>query len=337
MYDLHLLKTRLPEYLRAIGCDLSFTTDDHFETPCPIHGGVKKNFHADRKHTGEWLWVCRSGCGGDGGTVLDLHARTHDLDAKTSRCIAGTAEVAGLQPGTISKPPPTKPKPRKLELPTLDGGSPDEIEKVARNRRLNPYAVEMAVKLGSLRFATVCGERSWILTDAGNKIAEARRLDGEPFPEVGSLGQRKAHTLRGSSKSWPVGLHLDHGPAEQARKIMLVEGGPDYLAAFHFMVHFKALGLQPVAMLGASTFIDPEAVEILARRRVRIYAHHDPKNSAGMTAARRWFRQLRDAGCAVDGFSFEGIKRTDGKPVTDLNDLALADEQGRKIWKEVLP
>ena len=39
----------------------------------------------------------------------------------------------------------------------------------------------------------------------------------------------------------------------------------------------------------------------------------------------------------MDGFSFAGPKRTDGKPVTDLNDLLLADEESRKAWEGVLP
>lgn len=338
-YDLHLLKCRLPEYLRAIGCQLSFTSDDHFSTACPIHNGTKKKFHADRQPNGEWVWICRTGCGGEGGTVLDLHARRHGLNARTRQNIAGTAEAIGIQSGTEIKPPPPppKPKPRKLELPALDRGTPEEIELVASHRGIQPYALEIAIEVGTLRFGTVCGKRSWILTDAAGKIAEARRIDGKPFEAVGSHAERKAHTARGSSKAWPVGLHLDHGPAEPGRGILLTEGGPDYLAALDFLCRFKRQGWQPVSMLGASTQIDTEALEILAGRRVRIYAHHDPKNSAGMTAARRWFRQLREAGCEVDGFSFAGPKRTDGKPVTDLNDLLLADEESRKAWEGVLP
>jgi hypothetical protein len=52
---------------------------------------------------------------------------------------------------------------------------------------------------------------------------------------MASLGERKSHSLRGSSKQWPVGL-LPPGfekpwLKEHVRKILLVEGGPDYLAA----------------------------------------------------------------------------------------------------------
>lgn len=97
-FDLHALKCLLPEYLRAHGCELFFRGDDHFKTACPIHGGVKRNFHADRLPDGEWVWNCRSGCGGDGGSVIDLHARLNGLDAKTARCIAGAAEILRIKP-----------------------------------------------------------------------------------------------------------------------------------------------------------------------------------------------------------------------------------------------
>lgn len=225
---------------------------------------------------------------------------------------------------------------RELKLPALDAGSTGEIEALARSRGILPYAVEIAVKIGTLQFGQVCGKRSWILIDASRKLAEARRLDGKPFDAVGSLPTRKPHTLKGSSKSWPFGLTLADGIADPMAAILLVEGGPDYLAAFDFLIRDKRQGFQPVAMLGKSNRIPADALEVMAGRRVRIYPHHDP-GGGGMEAAEGWFRQLRNAGCTVDGFSFEGLTREDGQPVTDLNDLLLADEASRATWKGLLP
>lgn len=99
------MKRCLPQYLRAIGCELSFSNDDKFTTACPIHGGVKKNFHAHRMHDGKWVWTCRSRCSGDGGTTLDLHARLHGLDAKTRQCVAGAAELVRITPDDTGSAP----------------------------------------------------------------------------------------------------------------------------------------------------------------------------------------------------------------------------------------
>lgn len=233
------------------------------------------------------------------------------------------------------RPSPARPK-RELKLPSLDHGDDQEIEALARNRGIQPYAIKIALDIGTLRFAKVCDHRSWLLLDASGKLAEARRLDGKPFEAIGKLPARKAHTLAGSSKAWPLGLTLKHGPPEPGRTILLVEGGPDYLAAFDFLIRGRRKGFQPVAMLGKSNQIPSDALDSMSRRRVRIFPHHDP-GGGGMAAAKGWFEQLSRAGCTVDGFSFEGLTRTDGRPVTDLNDLLLADEASRAVWKGVLP
>jgi hypothetical protein len=238
-------------------------------------------------------------------------------------------------PPISRRPSPNKPK-KELKLPPLDEGDAGDIEAVSRSRGLHPYAVEMAVKIGALRFGKVCGNRSWILLDASKKLAEARRLDGKPFEAVGNLPARKAHTVAGSSKSWPLGLTLAEGKAAPMATFLLVEGGPDYLAAFDFLMRFKRQGFQPVAMLGKSNRIAGDALEVMAGRRVRIYPHHD-EGGGGMEAALAWFAELAGVGCTVDGFSFDGLSRKDGHPVTDLNDLLLADEASREAWEGVLP
>lgn len=230
-----------------------------------------------------------------------------------------------------------KPKPvRKPKFPPLDTGNPRDREQLALNRGICPYALHIAIQIGTLRFGNVCGHPSWILMDDGRMIAEARRLDGKPYNALGSLPARKAHTLSGSSKSWPLGLTLDHGKATPGATILLVEGGPDYLAAFDFMLKAKKPGFQPVAILGKSNRLASEALKIMTGRTVRIYPHRDP-NGGGMEAAEGWFRQLNEIGCKVDGFSFEDLTKIDGQPVTDLNDLLLADEESKKVWKGILP
>lgn len=97
-YDLAGLKALLPEYLHAIGIEVFMKGRCKLTTACPIHRGRKRNFHAEEMPDGTWLWICRSGCGGDGGTVLDLHALLHGLPAKSADCITGAAKVLNISP-----------------------------------------------------------------------------------------------------------------------------------------------------------------------------------------------------------------------------------------------
>ncbi len=276
----------------------------------------------------------------EAGDVFSFVMRALDLPFKeAAQWIEGrTGTGPRIETPRQTKVPrshPAKEK-RSLKLPTLDEGTHDDLAQVARIRGLDPYAAEIAVKIGTLRFGQVCGERSWILTDGSGKLAEARRLDGKTFEPVGSLSARKAHTLAGSSKAWPCGLTLAEDPPNHSPTVLLVEGGPDYLAALDFLIRFKAQGFRPVAMLGKSNGISSEALELMVGRRVRIYPHHDP-GGGGMEAAHKWAEQLASVGCQVDGFSFDGLTMGGGQPITDLNDLLFADEESRIAWKGLLP
>ncbi|MEJ6578437.1 MAG: hypothetical protein QNL68_01430 [Akkermansiaceae bacterium] len=101
-YDLAGLKALLPEYLHAIGTEVFLKGESQLTAACPIHGGAKRNFHAKEKPDGTWVWICRSGCGGDGGTVLDLHALLHGLQVKSANCISGAAGVLKILPSDES-------------------------------------------------------------------------------------------------------------------------------------------------------------------------------------------------------------------------------------------
>jgi hypothetical protein len=121
------------------------------------------------------------------------------------------------------------------------------------------------------------------------------------------------------------------------RAIMLVEGGPDYLAAWHFIIKMEAYDVLPVAMLGRSVLqIDHEAVALLKGRHVRMYPHDDD-DKGGHAACNRWADQLYTAGCSVDFFSFDDLTRTDGKSVKDLNDAALIDPKQNPELSNLLP
>jgi hypothetical protein len=141
-YDLAGLKSLLPEYLRALGVEVSGKSEKGFKIPCPIHHGTKRNFHGTRNANGAWVWVCYSGCGRDGGTVLDLHARLHGHPTVDAQVIA---EVAGV-----------------LNVPPADGAIP------TRNRSRDHH------RRREVEQRTIAEERRRVLTE--KLMAQRREL-----------------------------------------------------------------------------------------------------------------------------------------------------------------
>lgn len=249
---------------------------------------------------------------------------------------ARPAKPAGWLLESIDNRKPTAyhpPSPKKFTLPgDFRPLSQAELKHLATLRNLAPEALAMAAERGLAWFGTVKGHSCWLVADARRIVAQARRLDGRPFAKSDGT-TCKAHTLAGSRASWPVGA----ASISERRTIALTEGGPDLLAAFHFAWCENNEDVAPVCLLGASQRIAPEALPLFAGKRIRIFTHRD---NAGRQAARRWAQQLDGAGATVDAFQFDGLTRTDGRPVGDLNDLTSisADdfEKQRVLWK-ILP
>jgi len=265
------------------------------------------------------------------GTRIHCFACNYDMDGpeflrrwrklSNGQAIQEFINLAKVRPMSAM---PVKTAERTAVSVVLSPLSEFDQEQIALKRALHVAAVRWACSLGVLNASQVCGCRSWVLTDGSRRIAEVRRLNGQNFPQLETLGERKAHTIKGSDKSWALGCELLR-QYESVRGIMLVEGGPDYLAALHFLESFGVPGIMPSAMLGKSE-MHPEAVQLIKGRRVRIYPHNDP-DGGGLKAAHGWAAQLRAVGCQVDLFSFAGLRRLDGQPVKDLNDLTMIDQQ----------
>jgi hypothetical protein len=157
------------------------------------------------------------------------------------------------------------------------------------------------------------------VTDDTRNSAQARRMDGQPW-QLGPHPAAKALFLAGSKAAWPVGLS-----AIQAchQSILLVEGGPDLLAAHAYIwMANRKRDAAAVAMLGAQTSIPSHAIPTFRGRRVRIVAHSD---DVGWSAAQRWARQILPAVHSVDILTLGTLRRRDGRPVKDLNDAFLLD------------
>ena len=237
---------------------------------------------------------------------------------------AGSCEHASSQQRTDSERrrenARSKPDLSKFWLPTKQ-----EIRVIARDRGLSVAAPEIAKRLGCLKTGDVCGYHSWLVTDPGGQIAEGRRFGRLPYPACGELGERKAHTLRGSCKSWPLGLGVNRTLVEQAALIVIVEGSPDYLAAWHFVYQTKRWDVLPIAILGRAIHgLHAEALKLLKGKRIRFYPHIDPDGGA-LDQISLIHEQLRTIGCRVSYFDFSGLLSREGAPIKDLNDVARLD------------
>jgi hypothetical protein len=321
----------LPSLFSALGLE------EHAQTSarCPLHEDSRASFSVWHGPHG-WRWKCHAGCGeGDEIAFLEKLLSLSKADA-IQHYLSLSGQPMQCEAATIRRPSePTASSGPSLPDDATPGTEADR-RALAQLRGLRWVAPAMAAELGTLYFGTVCGQRCWIVTDERRLCAEARRMDGRMFAAHGDLGERKAHTIRGSVKSWPVGLSVRRfGPAD-FRALLVVEGGPDYLAALHFVLDGK-LDCLPIAFLGAGTAgtIHPEALARFRGLRTRFYSHAD---AAGSAAFKKWGAQFEKAGASVDGaFDFSGLRKADGAAVKDLNDCTQIHPDDAAELEGLLP
>lgn len=247
---------------------------------------------------------------------------------------AAFRKFIGLAGGSVheAKPLPKRPaatphaRPKPV-FPTFERGDDADLHRLAELRKVSFAACFLARGVGLLCFAKWKDKPAWIVTDNEGLNAQARRMDGGKWEAIDA----KAQTLPGAWAGWPLGMKT--GAPYPA--FLLCEGGPDLLAALHFI---HAAGAEcshfAVAMLGAKQRIHEDALPLLARKRVRIMAHED---EAGLEGAKRWARQLEAVGAEVDCFSFAGLRKADGSPVTDLNDATQIHGEDASELEGLLP
>lgn len=173
---------------------------------------------------------------------------------------------------------------------------------LAQLRGLNYEAIANAYERGLLRFDNHNWKPAWFVLDRSGRVASARRMDGHSWFE-GTTSQCKAMMLRGSQAKWPIGIR----EAQDYPTILLCEGAPDLLAAFHVILG-RSKEFAPVAMLSAACPIHTDARRLFDDKRVRIFAHND--GGTGQRAAEGWAKVARERGCTVDIFPFAqyGVK-----------------------------
>ena len=267
---------------------------------------------------------------GESGDVLDFVGRAKGTDASGAlRWIRERLGFIAEQNSESGKGAKKKPR-----IPELRFASPNELAELSEKRGFGIDAMKLAEAHGFLRFCTFAGQPAWCVTDRRRELYEFRRLDGAPWAAYKHLPERKSHCV-GAGKRWPVGAR----EAESFEKCALVEGAPDFLAMFNFLLaEGKEETVAPLAMLGAANDkIEPAAMELLRGRHVRLYPHLD---EAGQRAARAWARQLVEVGCRVDAFDLSGCIRTDGEAGKDLADVCRIEAtcfEREEKFRELLP
>ena len=202
----------------------------------------------------------------------------------------------------------------EIQLPPLESPTSEDLRQLAALRCVSIESCAAATECKHLFFTTWRGLRCWVITDRKRRAAQIRRLDGEGFRRRDG-GSIKALTARGSCASWPIGV----ADVNDKQRIILCEGGGDFLAAYHFGVIENTLAeVAPVAMLGAAQRIASDALARFTGKRVRIFPHLD---TAGSVAALRWESQLRGVKINAHCFDLSGLEREDDTAVKDLNDV----------------
>lgn len=108
-YDLDAIKAALPAYLEKTGCQPTPAKGGKEITAlCPLHADKRASLVAVEKRPGLWTWYCHP-CG-EGGTVIDLHARRHGIDAAAA--IADLGEF--LHAPTLDASPAVRPSVRAM-------------------------------------------------------------------------------------------------------------------------------------------------------------------------------------------------------------------------------
>jgi hypothetical protein len=319
----------------------------HHVAVCPFHAERSGSFtiYTYDDHAEDHAHCFGCGWNGDiidfwrerhGGGFLDALPPLASLASVSPSVFEAKRKQAAQVPRVTEVASETRQKP---PLPRLRALTDEEVQCLATLRKLSVAGVAAAAadkRVGGCEWpqwidhhgcwrvaddATTC----WVVTDHERAVAQFRRLDGAGFV------RRDGKTIKAWTKgspTWPLGA-ADIG---ERADVLLVEGGADMLAGYHFLAQFRRLKHVAVcAMLGASMRIADDALPHFRRKRVRIVMDEDEAKDErgirpGCEAAARWTAQLVEAGAAVETFSLAGLLTKDGGPVKDLNDLAVVDE-----------
>lgn len=289
----------------------------------PFRQDKKPSFQIYQAKDGHQRWFDHGSA--SGGDCIDFWVAAKGVSSPEAikEIMAYLGDPASVPVKAINSPPePSKASDGIRWPPDIREPRDDECRALGSLRGLSPEAFFLAGRLGTLKVATVYRQKSWIITDAIGRCAEARRFDGQPFTINNK--ERKGFCLPGSKKDLPLGIKTQRPEFDQLKNILLVEGQPDYYAALSIALDSE-LNFRPATMLGAGISVGPEAREYFRGVNVLIIPHNDRRNH-GEAAAQRWSKEINALG-ATKVF----IQRL---PVVcnDLNDfLVQRPSEGAKL------
>lgn len=342
--DLAALRERVRDALDwpmiAQHCHLKLDKDgpDRWKVLCPFHAERTPSCRLGGGGSFRDRYHC-FGCGADGDYFQFWQQQCNVDHAEAVKQLAGLAgvyfgEIRFEKPKAAAVRPPEKrldddDAERKPSLPPLYKATEEDCAEIAKGRGLLQEAVWIAARVHRrvaiakswpLYESRYSGQwepkggweqhRCWAAIDETRNVAEFRRIDNGLHRRIDGEGNTpKVWSTAG--KNWPLGA----AQIGDRKRVLLVEGGPDMLAAYHFLQMWHSVKrplLQDVAvvcMLGAGNKIRESALSAFAGCRVRIMVDADtPKDSpdkakrklVGLEAAARWTAQLTEAGAAVE-------------------------------------
>jgi len=293
---------------------------------CPFHDNT--NTPAFSVFAEGMAFKCHAGCGQ--GDAINFIALAEQIDPRsaTKRLLELHQGAPFVTPAT----PATSASKASERRPEFSGslGSPEDLQRLHSLRGIPLEGIALALERGLLRFGDHQGCRCWFACDGPRRNIQARRLDGLAFSKNGQ--DLKALSLPGSKASHPIGIT----ESLSYPNILMVEGGPDILAAAALIcLGARQQDSSVVGILGVGHRIPNELLHQFETKRVRIFAHND---TAGLQAATRWKCQLQKVGTKVDTVALQRLCLPDGKPAKDLNDLFLSNQtRPNTLIKDLLP
>lgn len=249
------------------------------------------------------LWMAARGFLSTKEALADILRERPSLSAYQTPSGNQNAPNRPLEAGTVV---PAIRWPADLRLP-LEA----ECRELGRLRGLLPDAFDIAARLGCLKVATMAGVPVWIITDAAGLCGEARRFDGLPF--VTPKGKKiKAFALTGSRKNQPVGMVTERPEYDRLKKVLLVEGGPDYFAGLTLAID-SPIAFRVATMLGSLNIENSDDMKTVFRdTNVIIIPHNDTKGCGAAQARAECLISLGASHVKIKPLPFE---------VDDLNDF----------------
>ena len=341
-YDLDAIKGTLPGYLEKTGCEpRPQKTGQGFAALCPLHDDRNASLLAVERKPGLWTWYCHP-CG-EGGTVIDLHAKRAGIDAA-----AAIAELGALFNTPLLDGPAAGPSVRALARGSrMTDADADRIPGLPGAGSVPPPKPPEPEPLTGDAAAECSGAVAALLADDAARRDHAAALGVSPVTlerlaaalDLGLIGGRLAY-LAHDGTDWhgcqvrnrpgeSVRFYWKHGKPflpwrgwrlndRRVRTVYLCEGQSDAIALIDAGLEDLANPAAPVAVVAVPGTSFPDHWPALFRfRRVILCGDRD---EPGQRAVRKIGETLLPLAESVRVFSWAAVPKQ-AAAAKDLREL----------------